>query len=80
MPFTPEQLLAMSHKSGAARWPRAYQRERLAGSPPAPIFASADAQIEAEKKANKDPRLPHGREDPDGAGLAEALRNLLLPK
>jgi len=54
MPFTPEQLLAMSHQE----WSRsvafeAYQRERLAGSPPAPIFASADAQIEAEKKAEQ---------------------------
>jgi dipeptidyl-peptidase-4 len=50
MPFTPEQLLTLSRQE----WSRSvafesYQRERLAGSAPAPIFASADAQIAAEK-------------------------------
>lgn len=50
LPYTPEQLLAMSRQE----WSRSvafetYQKERLAGVPPAPIFSSADAQIQAEK-------------------------------
>jgi uncharacterized protein (DUF885 family) len=50
MPYTPEQLLAMSRQE----WSRsvafeAYQQARLAGSPPPPIFPSANAQIQAEK-------------------------------
>ena len=50
LPYTPEQLLAMSQQE----WSRAvafeaYQQTRLAGAPPAPLFPSADAQIEAEK-------------------------------
>ncbi len=50
LPYTPEQLLAMSHQE----WSRSvafetYQKERLAGLPPAPVFPSADAQIQAEK-------------------------------
>jgi uncharacterized protein (DUF885 family) len=54
LPYTPEQLLAMSQQE----WSRsvafeAYQQTRLAGSPPAPFFASADAQIEAEKTAEE---------------------------
>ena len=50
LPYTPEQLLAMSQQE----WSRAvafeaYQQTRLAGAPPAPLFPSAAAQIEAEK-------------------------------
>ncbi len=50
LPYTPEQLLAMSRQE----WSRSvafetYQKERLTGAPPAPIFTSADAQIQAEK-------------------------------
>jgi uncharacterized protein (DUF885 family) len=50
LPYTPEQLLAMSRQE----WSRAvafeaYQQTRLAGAPPAPLFPSAAAQIEAEK-------------------------------
>jgi hypothetical protein len=50
LPYTPEQLLAMSRQE----WSRSvafetYQKERLAGLPPAPIFPTADAQIQAEK-------------------------------
>jgi uncharacterized protein (DUF885 family) len=49
-PYTPEQLVAMSKQE----WSRsvafeAYQQTRLAGSPPAPLFPNADAQIQAEK-------------------------------
>lgn len=54
MPYTPEQLLAMSRQE----WTRsvafeAYQQARLAGTPEAPIFPSADAQIAAEKIAEE---------------------------
>jgi uncharacterized protein (DUF885 family) len=50
LPYTPEQLLAMSQQE----WSRAvafeaYQQTRLAGAPPAPLFPSAAAQIQAEK-------------------------------
>jgi len=50
LPYMPEQLLAMSHQE----WSRsvafeAYQRDRLAGTPSAPLFPNADAQIHAEK-------------------------------
>jgi hypothetical protein len=50
MPYTPEELLAMSRQE----WSRAvdfetYQEERLKGTPPAPIFKSAEEQIAAEK-------------------------------
>lgn len=50
LPYTPEQLLSMSQQE----WSRAvafeaYQQARLAGAPPAPLFPSAEAQIEAEK-------------------------------
>jgi len=50
LPYTPEQLLAMSRQE----WSRsvafeAYQRARLVGTPPPPIFSSADEQIAAEK-------------------------------
>jgi uncharacterized protein (DUF885 family) len=50
LPYTPEQLLAMSQQE----WSRAvafetYQQARLAGLPPAPMFSSADAQMQAEK-------------------------------
>jgi uncharacterized protein (DUF885 family) len=50
LPYTPEQLLAMSQQE----WSRsvafeAYQRGRLAGAPPAPLFPTAEAQIQAEK-------------------------------
>ena len=50
MPYTPEQLLAMSQQE----WARsvafeAYQKARLAGTSPAPIFPNAEAQIQAEK-------------------------------
>lgn len=50
MPYTPEQLLAMSR----LEWSRsvafeAYQQNRLTGTPPATVFPSADAQIAAER-------------------------------
>jgi hypothetical protein len=50
LPYSPEQLLEMAEQE----WSRsvafeAYQEERLAGLPPAPISPSADAQIAAEK-------------------------------
>jgi uncharacterized protein (DUF885 family) len=50
LPYTPEQLLAMSQQE----WSRAvafeaYQQTRLAGAPPAPLFPSAAAQIQAEQ-------------------------------
>jgi Bacterial protein of unknown function (DUF885) len=50
LPYTPEQLLAMSRQE----WSRSvafetYQKERLTGAPPAPLFPSADAQIQAAK-------------------------------
>jgi uncharacterized protein (DUF885 family) len=51
VPYTPEQLLAMSQQE----WSRAvafetYQQARLAGAPPAPLFPTAEAQIQAEKE------------------------------
>jgi uncharacterized protein (DUF885 family) len=51
VPYTPEQLLEMS----SLEWSRSvafetYQKERLAGMPPAPIFSSAQKQIETEKE------------------------------
>jgi uncharacterized protein (DUF885 family) len=54
LPYTPEQLLAMSQQE----WSRAvafetYQQNRLLGSPPAPFFPSAAAQIQAEKIAEE---------------------------
>src|SRR6202035_2484261 len=54
LPYTPEQLLAMSQQE----WSRsvafeAYQQTRLGGSPPAPFFPSADAQIQAEEVAEE---------------------------
>ena len=54
LPYTPEQLLAM----GKQEWSRsvafeAYQQARLNGRPPAPLFPSADAQIQAEKVAEE---------------------------
>jgi len=54
IPYTPEQLLAMSRQE----WNRAvafetYQQARLAGTPPAPLFPSAEAQIQAEKTAEE---------------------------
>jgi uncharacterized protein (DUF885 family) len=50
LPYTPEQLLAMSQQE----WSRsvafeAYQQGRLAGAPPARLFPTAEAQIQAEK-------------------------------
>jgi uncharacterized protein (DUF885 family) len=50
LPYTPEQLLAMSQQE----WARAvafetYQKNRNAGIPPAKLFPNADAQIAAEK-------------------------------
>ena len=50
MPYTPEQLLAMSQQE----WSRAvafegYQQTRLDGAAPAPLFPTAAAQIQAEK-------------------------------
>ncbi len=49
MLYTPEQLLAISRPE----WARSvafesYQQQRLANSPPAPIFATSEAQIAAE--------------------------------
>ena len=54
LPYSPEQLLAISREE----WSRsvafeAYQLARLAGAPPAPIFADATAQIAAEKGAEE---------------------------
>ena len=50
LPYSPEQLLALSNQE----WSRAvafeaYQQARLAGTPPATIFPTAAAQIEAER-------------------------------
>lgn len=50
LPYTPEQLLAMSRQE----WSRAvafetYQKNRNAGAPPATLFPTAAAQIEAER-------------------------------
>jgi Bacterial protein of unknown function (DUF885) len=50
MPYTPEQLLVMSRQE----WSRSvafesYQHSRLGDVPPAPLFPSAAAQIQAEK-------------------------------
>ena len=49
MPYSPEQLMDMSGQE----WNRSvafetYQHNRLAGAPPAPLFANAAAQIQAE--------------------------------
>jgi uncharacterized protein (DUF885 family) len=54
LPYTPEQLLAMSREE----WSRSvafetYQRARVAGLPPAPLFPNAGAQIEAERLAEQ---------------------------
>ena len=51
IPYTPEEMLALSRQE----WSRSvafetYQKARLAGQPPAPIFPNADAQIAAEKR------------------------------
>jgi uncharacterized protein (DUF885 family) len=53
-PYTPEQLLAMSQ----LEWSRsvafeAYQQNRLAGAPSAPLFPNAEAQIQAERAAEE---------------------------
>jgi len=50
IPYTPEQMLDLSK----LEWSRsvafeAYEQQRLAGTPPAAIFPSAAAQIEAER-------------------------------
>jgi uncharacterized protein (DUF885 family) len=50
LPYTPEQLLVMSRQE----WSRSvafetYQKERLTGVPPTPVFSSAAAQIQTEK-------------------------------
>jgi len=50
MPYTPKQLMVMSHQE----WSRsvafeAYQHTRLADAPPAALFPTAAAQIQAEK-------------------------------
>jgi hypothetical protein len=52
LPYTPEQLLAMSRQE----WSRAvafeaYQQARLAGTAPAAIFSDSDAQIAATRQA-----------------------------
>ncbi|MEI8297656.1 MAG: DUF885 family protein [Pseudomonadota bacterium] len=81
LPYTPEMLLAL----GAQEWARAvafesYQQARLAGQPQAPMFASAAAQIDAERVAEQSVR--------DYLGSQHLLtvpstlphyRNLLLP-
>ena len=50
LPYTPEQLLAMSRQE----WARsvafeAYAQARLVGTGPAPVFANTDAEIAAER-------------------------------
>lgn len=52
LPYTPEQLLAMSRQE----WSRAvafeaYQQARLGASAPPPIFGSSDAQVAAARQA-----------------------------
>ena len=51
LPYTPEQLLAMgSEERSRSVAFEAYQEERLAGKPAAPIFSSASEQIKAERE------------------------------
>jgi hypothetical protein len=81
MPYTPEQLLAMSQQE----WSRsvafeAYQQTRLAGAPPAPFFPSADAQIQAEKAAEEKVRsFLVEQKILSVPGWMQHYRNLLLP-
>jgi uncharacterized protein (DUF885 family) len=82
MPFTPEQLLAMSHQEwGRSVAFEAYQQARLAGSPAAPVFPGAEAQIEAEKKAEQKIRAFLVDEKIlTVPSWLQHYRNLLLPK
>ena len=51
LPYTPEQLLAMgSQERSRSVAFEAYQEERLAGKPAAPIFPSASEQMKAERE------------------------------
>lgn len=81
LPYTPEQLQAMSQQE----WLRSvafetYQQARLAGIPPAPLFPTAEAQIEAEKAAEEKVRafLTDEKILTVPAWL-QHYRNLLLP-
>jgi len=79
--YSPEELLEMArlewHRSVAFE---AYQEERLAGSPPAQIFANADAQIAAEKADEVQVRAFLGDQKIlTVPGWMKHYRNLLLP-
>lgn len=81
MPYTPEQLLAMSQQE----WSRAvafeaYQHTRLAGASPAPLFPNAAAQIEAEKVDEKKVRaFLVDQKILNVPGWMKHYRNLQLP-
>jgi uncharacterized protein (DUF885 family) len=81
LPHDPESLLALSRQE----WARAvafeaYQQQRLAGQPAAPIFASADAQIAAEKTAEAGIRnFLVAQRILSVPGWLHHYRNLLLP-
>jgi uncharacterized protein (DUF885 family) len=81
LPYTPEQLLEMA----SMEWSRsvafeAYQEARLAGLPPAPIFANADAQIAAEKTDEENVRaFLADQKILSVPGWMKHYRNLLLP-
>jgi len=54
LPYTPEQLLAMSRQEWARSMAfEAYAQARLDGVPPPPLFASAEAEIVAERRAEE---------------------------
>ncbi len=54
LPYTPEQLLAMSRQEWARSMAfEAYSQARLDGVPPPPLFATADAEIVAERRAEE---------------------------
>lgn len=81
MPYTPEQLQAMSQQE----WYRsvafeAYQQTRLTGLSPAPLFANADAQIQAERAAEEKVRaFLEDQQILTVPGWMKHYRNLLLP-
>ena len=81
MPYTPEQLLAMSQQE----WSRAvafeaYEAHPLAGASPAPLFPNAAAQIESEKKSMNKIRAFLGAQNIlKVPGWMKHYRNLQLP-
>jgi Bacterial protein of unknown function (DUF885) len=81
LPYSPEQLLEMAR----LEWSRsvafeAYQEQRLAELPPAPIFPSADAQVAAEKSDEAQVRAFLGDQKIlTVPAWMRHYRNLLLP-